>query len=100
MSEMSKDRWIDEVVASTDGMQRAKAPEGLFTKIDRKLASGVKAARKVPFSTVGLAAASIVLLVTINIYMLKGNTKKSVQQSTGIEQVVEYYGLNEETFNY
>lgn len=101
MEKTRKDIWIDEVMDSLDGMQRATPKDALFSQIEGKLARGIAVARKVPLQTVSLAAASIILLVMLNVFMLRSGAKKAIVKSdSSIETVVEYYGLNEQTINY
>lgn len=98
---MDKNKWIDDVMNSTDGMSRATPRDGLLRKIEQRMEEGVIYAKQVPMRTVSLAAASIVLLVAVNIALL--NTRPvsgKSQKNTPIETVVEYYGLNEEPLNY
>lgn len=101
MSEMDKNMWVDDVLKSTEGMKRAQPSSKLFAKIEQKLDEGITYAKRVPLRTVGLAAASIVLLVAINITTLGKRQQPDKQaQKAPVETVIEYYGLNEELINY
>lgn len=97
---MDKNKWIDETMNSTDGMQRATPSDDLFSRIEQRIAAGVSIVRTVSLRTVSMAAASIVLLVAANIFMLQSNVKEETTQKDGVETVIEYYGLNEKTINY
>lgn len=100
MEKTSKDKWIDKVMESTANMQQAVPQDSLFYKIEQKVSNTVSYARTVPLRTVSLAAASIVLLVAVNLYMLRNDTQKSnVNEQSGVETIVEYYGLNDNGIN-
>jgi|GEM_PF-2962786 len=101
MEKEPKDSWIDKVMESTAGMQKAVPADGLFHKIEQKLSDTVVYARTVPLRTVSMAAASIILLVVANVYIL-GNTANdtNVIEKSPVESVVEYYGLNENGINF
>ncbi len=101
MEKTPKGIWIDKVMDSTAGMQRAEPADGLFHKIEQKVAGTVAYARTVPLRTVSLAAASIVLLVVVNVFMLTNTTRNDgVNPKSHVETVVDYYGLNENGINF
>ena len=100
MEKTSKEKWIDKVMDSTAGLQKAMPQDGLFHSIEEKVSNTVSYARTVPLRTVSLAAASIVLLVAVNLYMLSNDTQKSnITEQSRVETVVEYYGLNDNGIN-
>ena len=101
MAKTPKDIWIDEAMESATGISRATPPDTLFRKIEQKVSGTVAYARTVPLRTVSLAAASIVLLVVLNVYMLR-NTAKHEQktQVSQVETLVDYYGLNDNGINF
>lgn len=94
MKQLKKDNWIDEVIVAGDSIRRVAAPEGLFNKIERKL-STVPVVRAIPLRTVSLAAASILLLLAINILAASGYKQKHAEQSDKVQAIAEYYGLTD-----
>lgn len=102
MDNNGENRWIDEVLTSTDGMQKASPSDSLFFRIEQRQGQGITYAKRVPLTTVSMAAASIALLVVINVTMLKNSPKAAEQErkTAPLETVIDYYGLNEETVNF
>lgn len=96
MEKMDKNRWVDEVMKSTDGMQRAMPTEHLFAKIEARVNKSITYVKTVPMRTVLAAAASLALLVSVNVYILdKINTTPPTNDTKDeMETVIEYYGLN------
>lgn len=93
MQDMGKEQWIDGIINSTEGMQRAQPPVSVLHKIEQRL--GGSPARVVPLRTVSLAAASILLLVMANLFVIRhqeNNIGKSGQSS--VDAVIDYYGLD------
>ncbi len=56
---MNKEKWINEALDSTAGMQRAAAPAGLFTGITNRIGSSIDTS---PVSAKRWIAAAILLL--------------------------------------
>lgn len=100
MQEMKKDKWVDEVINSIDGMEQAMPPSGLFAQIEQRVAKGVTYARTIPMRTVMMAAASVALLAVLNIAMLTKAPAKKTNPADNVDQVIEYYGLNEDGLNF
>ena len=84
---MQKEKWITEVLESTNGIQKAEAPAFLFEKISAKIEkskneiipgnnSGVKWA-------FGIVTISLIIIniISINSY-ISGNTKEISTQTT------------------
>lgn len=95
-------RWLDDVMDSTDGMRRASPLDSLFHKIEQKLEQGAAYAKRVPLTTVSMAAASIALLICLNVTMLKNSrgAAEQTKESEPVETVIAYYGLSEESINF
>ena len=92
MPKMEKDKWIDGIMDSFDGLERATPPGTLLHKIEQKL--GGKYGRIIPLRTVSLAAASILLLLAVNVYLLREQPAAEMANENGVEAVIEYYGLD------
>ena len=97
MNKMDKEQWVDDALEQAQQMGRALPPDSLFRKIEQKLAEGVQYAKTVPVRTVSLAAAAIALLVVLNYYVLQN--PKQQQSAGGVDDVIEYYGLNDNGIN-
>ena len=74
MNSNEKKRWIDSVMTSMEGSQRAKPPIDLFEKIQEGIHKKTGKVVSMPF--LALAAAASVLLLIFNI-----NVMRSVQSS-------------------
>ena len=87
---------IEEIINSTGGVQRAQPPDDLFRKIEQKITGSFSKARTIPLRTVSAAAASILLLLALNVFIaLKRNDAKPQYKGDGMQQVAEYYGLTD-----
>lgn len=83
---MEKKEWIEEVINSTEGMRKLTPRESMYDAIQAKL---YKQEKQVPQKTVWIAAASIVLLATLNIITIKKVFSKEEIQKTSITEVSE-----------
>jgi hypothetical protein len=90
----AKEQWIDEVLDSTAGMHRAEPGAGLLDGVYRKLQIP-KVIPFVPVQKVWLAAASIILLLSVNIFVLKrqGSMRKDPAQS-----LINAYGFSSDPY--
>jgi hypothetical protein len=61
--EPKKDKWINDILASADGIERAEPGPFLYTRIRNRLATSVE---YVPARTVWLTIASFALLLLLN----------------------------------
>jgi fucose permease len=75
---METNNWIQKVVNSTNGMTQVSPSDDLLSKIQQK----INLKNKVSPKTVWLVAASIVVLVMINITVLKTKNKDKTQSTT------------------
>jgi hypothetical protein len=91
MTAMDKNRWIDEVMNSLEGAQRAEAPPMLFEKI----VSRINKARVevLPSKVVWLAAASILIIISANVLLLRASSQ-SPSQKDPYQLIVNDYQLN------
>ena len=65
MNEESREEWVERVLASNEGIRRATPPAFLYTRI----ASHLQSQTVRPFA-VSLAAASFLMLVAFNTFVL------------------------------
>jgi len=94
-SDKNKEEWIDTTMNSFEGIQRAEAPDFLFHKLEKRLTDKIFPLRTgiVPFRVVSVVAALIILLVSVNLFILTRQSKMNPNHS-GIEKIATYYGLN------
>lgn len=69
---MEKETWIKEVLESTQGITMVVPNASLFSKIQSK----IKVENTIPMPWVWTAAASMVILVALNIALVSFKTKK------------------------
>ena len=73
----------------------ARANDFLFGKIINKIKTPFSETRIIPIRTVSVAAASILLLVALNVLMLSKRQEQKASSADPMQQLVDYYGLNE-----
>ena len=83
-------KWIDEVLESTAGMDPARSPKDMFDNI-------LSIARRQPVRTISLAtlsaaAACLLILFSANFIALKGH-QGVVQEPAQVGSLAEYYDL-------
>jgi len=79
---MERDNWIEKVLNSTNGMTTVQPSDDLLSKIQRK----INQQNKVSPKTVWLAAASIVVLIALNITVIKTKSKGKTESTTAYLQ--------------
>lgn len=75
---MQKETWIENILNSTNGITQVKPDDYLFSKIQRK----IKQQNKVSPKTVWLVAASIAVLVLLNISIISSKSKQTKHSTT------------------
>jgi hypothetical protein len=93
MSDTTK--WIDEAMNSLDGMRPAQPPRSLFDHIERRIQNGVAVAKTIPLYKVSLAAASILLLLALNIFVASKTKHATQGQQDEVQSLAEYYGFTD-----
>jgi len=81
---MEKENWINEILNSTNGLMKIAPDEQLFSKIQNRIQNNVST------QTLWLAAASIAILLALNISVIGGS--KSKKEDT--MEVALSYSLN------
>lgn len=73
-------KWIDEVISSIDGMERASPSDELFSKIN----SIIKNENQIiiPIRNILAIAVSIAILITINIVSITSDLDRNSQQNS------------------
>jgi len=98
---IEKEKWIDEVFSSTQGMLRAQPGEGMFQKINARL-NEPREVKTVPLPLKQWAAAAILLLalnVGSVIYYAGQNTKDTGSNAVAANPVATEI-QSESTYNY
>ena len=81
---MRKEDFIYNVLNSVDGMSKAIPNDDLFSKIEQKIASK----NVVPMQTIWLVAASIVVLISLNIVLLSSSLNENQSEMASLERVI------------
>jgi hypothetical protein len=89
--EPEKEKWINDILSSADGMQRAEPNPFLFAKIRNRLQT--EAPVYASPLTVWLTIASFALLVLLNWRVVDQPSKTSASQSTDLTTVATEMNL-------
>lgn len=82
--ETKKDNWIKATLESTEGLHPVSLSEQLKSRL-KNIPSEITVFEKtIPLSAVWLAAASIALLITVNVVAVRTLKKSKKQQETTI----------------
>lgn len=81
---MKKEDFITAVLNSTNGMTQVAPAEDLYFKIERRINS----TEVVSLSTLWMVAASIAVLVTLNISLLNNYNSTETSELSGLEQSI------------
>lgn len=89
-----KDRWIDEVLNSVDGIGHVPAPSRLHESLMQRF-QDLQAKHIFPKRTVWLAAAGLALLISINAYTLLSHAPAQQSSTANSEHPLtkEYFSL-------
>lgn len=75
---MEKETWIESILNSTNGITQVVPSDDLFSKISQRIQQEAKVSSK----TVWLVAASIAVLIVLNITAIKSNSKSTKHSTT------------------
>ena len=86
--EPEKNKWVEEVLDSTAGMEPARSATDIFKQI-------MTAARKQPVKVVSLsalsaAAACLLILLSLNFFAIRGH-ERAQEQEAPAQSLAEYY---------
>lgn len=96
MPEMDKEKWIDGIINSIDGIQQAAPSVAVFQKIEQRIAVNITHVKTIPLYKVTLAAASIILLVVLNLFFVTEQKPDAIPTTNSADAVIEYYGLTDD----
>lgn len=81
---MEKENFIEQILNSANGITPVAPSDDLFEKIN----SRVQEKQVIPMRMVGLVAASIALLISLNIILLSVSTSKTENTTAVLEQSI------------
>ncbi len=81
---MEKEQFINDILNSTDGIAKVNPSDALFLKIEQKIATK----NVVSMKTIWLVAASIVVLISLNITLLNNFSKENQSEIANLERVI------------
>lgn len=97
MKQKDENRWVEDVLNSMEGVEKARPAEDLYGKIERRIAVPFTKGRTVSLTTFSAAAASIVLLIVLNMMALTGNRKQDNRIQDEVSSVARYYDITNES---
>lgn len=74
---MNEENWLEDITTVSDRIQPAEIPSTLFHKLKAIPSSIESATNIIPMRTVFLAAASIAVLIAINVLLFSGGQNGS-----------------------
>jgi hypothetical protein len=89
--ETEKEKRIEAIMSSLDGMQPAEPAPFLYNKILNKISE--KSREYTPMKLVWLAAASFVLLILLNWQIVRSSGKNAAGSKGSVEQLADQYQL-------
>ena len=81
---MEKENFIEQILNSANGIKREEPSDDLFIKINNR----IQEKQLIPMRMVSLVAASIALLITLNIILLSVKTSKTENPTAALEQSI------------
>lgn len=81
---MEKENFIEQILNSANGIKRVEPSDDLFIKINNR----IQEKQVIPMRMVSLVAASIALLITLNIILVSVKTSKTENVTTALEQSI------------
>lgn len=97
MKQKDENMWVEDVLNSMEGVEKARPAEDLYGKIERRIAVPFTKGRTVSLTTFSAAAASIVLLIVLNMMALTGNRKQDNRKQDEVSSVARYYDITNES---
>jgi cell division protein FtsL len=81
---MEKEQFINDILNCTNGITKVEPSDELFSKIEQR----VQEKSVVPMKTLWLVAASIVVLMSLNIILLSEKSSSKQSELASIEQSI------------
>lgn len=93
MDAYNKDKWIDDVLESTDGSRKAIPVDALFYRIEKGLRTPFVKGSVIPLRAVSVVAASVLLLIAANVYVAIRMADRDNNSNAKLQDVVRYYDI-------
>ena len=78
----TKDNWIENILNATNGITKVTPNEDLYDKINEK----IHETKVVPLKTLWLVAASIILLIGLNLILINNQNNTTKNQTALFEK--------------
>jgi len=88
---MEKENWIDEVINSTGKIAKAVPDDALFSKIQNR----IKKVETVSPEWIWIAAASLLLLASLNVKLV---FSKSHKEKSSVERIASYVSTSNQIY--
>lgn len=99
---MEQNKWINEVLESTNGMQKAEPSPFLFEKVTARINAGKTNISKTSPAVKWAFAMSTVIIIALNVFVISDYTGNNIATSTDndlISNLSSELGYNK-TYNY
>jgi hypothetical protein len=93
MDNNRKNEWVENVLNSTEGYLPATPPDGLYRILEQRINIPVGKGRVISMNWVSAAAACVLLLISVNVYMANRHTTISKHQTDQVNELVQYYDI-------
>lgn len=90
-----KEQWVNEVLQSLDGIEKAEPKADLFAKITDKISKG-EVTKIIPLQQLRWVAAAACIIIGVNIYVFTSGittTKNTNINTTETYQILSNYSL-------
>jgi len=88
---MNKETFINEILNSTNGITKVNPSDNLFSKIENQLENK----KVVSLKTLWLVAASVVVLISINVILL---SSKSIRNDATLSVLAKSFNKNNQLY--
>ncbi|MDP3558202.1 MAG: hypothetical protein Q8T03_12585 [Bacteroidota bacterium] len=94
----TKQKWINEVENSLDGLNSVEVNPYLYSKIINRLNEPVEiTSSKIVWASI----ASFVIIITLNVFVITTSKSNAIENNSDLQVVAKQYQLiNENTINY
>ncbi len=82
----NKDKWIEEILSSTDGIKRAEAGPYIFPKILHRLKANNTGNNVIPFRKAAIGFLTILLLAVLNVFVIFNAGDKSTSVNNNVQE--------------
>ncbi len=96
MNQLDKEKWVEDILKSLDGIHQPQIPEGLYENAMRRAAFGPARTIRMPAAQVWSAAACALVLILANLYICLDSTHAG-NKAFGSKEIFakEYFGSSD-----